>query len=155
MSEQTAAPPPSSEALADRLTACADALHARLEGDAAAGLTLDEADALQDAEQALRERAGGLYLDAAASLVAHLGDAEQQVLSLTAAATERIRRIARVAGCLSLAGDLLSLVGAAATGPDLAIATALESIKHHLDTAEADHNDATLLTYSVRPPRHP
>src|SRR4051812_33347961 len=92
------------EALADGLSACADQLHAgikeeaaaiaaMLDGSAARAQRRAAAERLLDAEQELRQRANGLYADAAAAVVVKLGKPQQAVIALTQAAAEQIRRI--------------------------------------------------------------
>src|SRR5213595_396853 len=82
------------EALADQLSACADEIHARVMKDIKAhkGGDISEAEqtvarALLDDEVVLRQRANGLYADAATYVVKALGKPQQHVLELTAAAT--------------------------------------------------------------------
>lgn len=132
------------EALADQLSACADELHARVMKDIKAhkqGPFSDAeqaaARALLDDELALRQRANGLYADAATYVVKALGKPQQQVLELTAAAAEKIRKIALVGDVASLVGGLLSLAGAAATGQAAPIVLALEKIRRQIQAVES------------------
>ncbi|WP_332877571.1 hypothetical protein [Massilia sp. S19_KUP03_FR1] len=109
------------EALADQLSACADQLHARLQDDAAAIAAMPDdnparaqrraaAKVMLDAEQTLRQRADGLYADAAGALVAGLGAPQRHVIALTAAAAEKIRKIALIGDAAGLVAGLLALV---------------------------------------------
>lgn len=157
----TPLPPPSNardiEALADRLSACADALHARLmkairaataapapvvSGPAATppargasidqGLSQGAAQALFENEVALRQRANGLYLDAAVLAAGGLAGAQQQLLALTAQAAERIRTLDRLRDLIDLTAELLQLGAAVASGTPEHLAAPLEKLKQHL-----------------------
>jgi hypothetical protein len=136
------------EALADQLAASADQLHARLKDDAAAIATMPEDDparaqrraaakVMLEAEQELRQRANGLYADAATTIVGKLGMSQQHVIALTAAAAEKIRKITLVGDAVGLVAGLLALAGAVATrrpGPALA---ALETIRVQVAAVKA------------------
>ena len=162
----TALPPPPGagdiEALAERLSACADALHARLMKairaattsapapapagpPPARGLSIDQglsqgaAQALFENEVALRQRANGLYLDAATLAASGLAGPAQQLLALTAQAAERIRTLDRLRDLIDLAAELLQLGAAVASGAPEHLAAPLEKIKQHL----ADLNNPT------------
>ena len=96
------------EALADQLSTCADELHTRLKREAAsmAGMPSDAPgnhaawarrhaalEALFADEQVLRQRANGLYAEAATATVRNLGKPQQHIIALTHAAAEQIRKI--------------------------------------------------------------
>jgi hypothetical protein len=122
------------EALADELSACADQIHARVMKDikSHSGPFSDAeqatARALLDDEVLLRQRANSLYADAATYVVKTLGKPQQHVLELTAAAAEKIRKIAVIGDVVGLVGGLLSLAGAVATGQAAPILAALAKI---------------------------
>jgi hypothetical protein len=153
----TALPPPPGtrdiEALAEQLSACADALHARLmkairaattvpagpaEAPPGRGASIDQglsqgaAQALFENEVALRQRANGLYLDAAVLAANGLAGAGQQLLALTAQAAERIRALDRLRDLVDLAAELLQLGAAVASGSPEHLAAPLEKIRQHL-----------------------
>ena len=132
------------EALADQLSLCADELQARVMRDIAAhqgplfsaqqqalarGL-LDEADVL-------RQRANGLYADAATLLVKSLGASQQQLMQLTADAGEKIRKIAKIGHAVGLVSGLVMLAGAVSTGQAVPIIVALEKIRRQSKRIEA------------------
>ena len=79
------------EALADNLSASANALHAQLmravrsqaPGTGLPGISQAAAQALFETEVTLRQRANGLYLDATRLAAAGLGDAGHQLLEVT------------------------------------------------------------------------
>ena len=133
------------EALADQLSACADALHARVMDDIKAhkDATFSDAEqaalrALLDNELVLRQRANSLYADAATYVVKALGKPQEQVLALTAAAAGKLHTIALISDVTGLVGGLLSLAGAAATGQAAPIVLALEKIRRQLQAVAAD-----------------
>lgn len=133
------------EALADSLSASADALHARLmrairkpppgtpATPAQPGISQGVAQALFENEVALRQRANGLYLNAAVLAAAGLGPQRQQLLELAARAQEKIAKIDRIKDLVDIAADLLSVAaGVAAAKPEQVIRP-LESLKHHIE----------------------
>jgi hypothetical protein len=131
------------EALADELSACADQIHTRVMKDIKAhdGPFTDAEQvtlrALLDDEVLLRQRANSLYADAATYVVKTLGKPQQHVLELTAAAAEKIRKIALVGNAVGLVGGLLSLAGAVATGQAAPILAALAKIQIQIKAVQA------------------
>jgi hypothetical protein len=132
------------EALADELSACADQIHARVMKDIKShdGPFTDAeqatARALLDDEVLLRQRANSLYADAATYVVKSLGKSQQHVLELTAAAAEKIRKIAKIGDAIGLVGGLLSLAGAVATGQVAPILVALAKIHTQVKAVQAE-----------------
>ncbi|MDB5962224.1 MAG: hypothetical protein JWP59_3518 [Massilia sp.] len=126
------------EALADQLSASADALHRRLlqEIKAHQGDFSDAEQAmfraLNDDEQLLRQRANSLYANAAAALVPSLGAPQQRIIALTAAAAEEIRKIGKVGEAIGLVGGLLSLAGSALSGNFGGVVEALDQVQTHI-----------------------
>jgi hypothetical protein len=152
---QTTLPPPSPgealasarkvEELADRLSACADAIHARVMRDihrSPNGVPEAEqnvARAMLDAEQELRQRADRLYADAAACIVSALGQSQQHLIQLTADAAAKIQTIIRIGDGITLVARLLGLAAAAATGQGIAVIAAINALSAQLATIAA-HN---------------
>lgn len=127
------------EALADQLTVAADELHVRVMKSITAhnGSPINEAEQavarlLLEDELALRQRANGLLADAAGYVVGSLGQSQQAIMELTAAAAEKIRKIERLRDITGLVGGLLMLAGAATTGKVPAIVTAIERVSKHV-----------------------
>ena len=125
--------------LADQLSACADQLHERIMRDIRAydgGPVPDKvqatARALLEDELLLRQRANGLYADAATFIVKSLGKSQQGIVALTSEAAEKIRKIALVGDVTGLVAGLLHLAGAAVSGQPAGIITALEKINTQL-----------------------
>ena len=126
------------EALADSLSASADALHTRLMRDIRQkppGIAIAQtvAQALFENEVALRQRANGLYLDAAVLAAAGLGAQRQQVLELTARAQEKIDKIERIKDLVDIAADLLAVAAGVAGGKPEQVVKPLENLKHHIE----------------------
>ena len=134
------------EALADSLSACADELHARLmrairrilptaptaplhpAGNPASpaptagidqGISQGAAQALFENEVALRQRANGLYLDAAMLAAGGLGGMQHQLLDLSAQARETIRKVDRLKDLIGITSELLALGAAIAAGTNI------------------------------------
>jgi HAMP domain-containing protein len=134
------------EALADSLSACADALHTRLmrairrqpqdQTSGLPGISQGAAQALFENEVTLRQRANSLYLDAAVLAARGLGGHQQQMLDLTARAQEKIRKLDRLRDLIDLTAELLSLGAAVATGKPEQILSPLEKLKHHIDALQ-------------------
>lgn len=130
--------------LADQLSACADGLHERIMRDIRAyeGRTVPDgvqaaARALLDDEVVLRQRANGLYADAATYIVKSLGKSQRSVVALTTEAAEKIRKIALIGDVTGLVGGLLQLAGAAATGQAASVVGALDKIRAHMAAIDA------------------
>jgi hypothetical protein len=132
------------EALADQLSAIADEIHKRVMKDIKdhKGLPISEAEqaiarALLEDETLLRQRANGLYADAATYTVQALGTSQQQIVQLTAEAAEKIRKIMRLADITGLVGGLLKLAAAAAGGQPAPIILAIERVSKHVRAVKA------------------
>jgi hypothetical protein len=134
------------EALADSLSASADALHARLlrairqrPDTMVAGqpaepvVTQAAAQALFENEVILRQRANGLYLEAATLAAGGLAGMQQQLLDVTARAQETIRQIDRIKDLIALTGELLSLAAAVATGTPERVIAPYEKLKQRVE----------------------
>lgn len=124
--------------LADHLSACADRIHERVmtEIRSYGGKPVPEhvqasARALFEDEVLLRQRANGLYADAATFIVKGLGKQQAQLVKLTADAAEKIRKIGVIGEVTGLVGGLLGLAGAAATGQPVAILAAIQKVEKH------------------------
>lgn len=128
------------EALADQLTACADALHERImaevgsyQGGPVPPRAQDAMRKLLDEEQVLRQRANALYLDAAKHIVSGLGASQQHLVKLTTDAAQKIRKITNIGMGISLVARLLGVTAAIATGQPAPILLSLEYLKKQLD----------------------
>lgn len=123
--------------LAERLTRSADAAHARLMKDIAAGQA-DQPTAqrlLQD-ELVLRQRANALYLDAARYARPELQRTQGSLLEAVDAANARIERLQDLSKLVDLLAHLLVLAAAVSTSRADLIASALREMKRA--TGETD-----------------
>ncbi len=140
------------EALADQLSANADALHKRLMKEIKAHVgAFNDADqavvrGLNDDEQLLRQRANSLYADAAAAVVPGLAVPQKHIMALTADAAEKIRKIGKLGEVVGLVGGLLSLAGSAMAGNLGGVVSAIELVRTHA---------AGVATYQPKPPPKP
>lgn len=124
------------EALADELSLVADEIHKRVVKSVKAykGQPIPEAEqttarALLDDEMELRQRANGLYADAATLVVASLGKSQTQIMALTATAAERIRQIAHLGQLTGLVASMVGLAAAAATAQPVALLGAIDKVR--------------------------
>ena len=130
------------EALADSLSASADALHARLmraipqktPGTSEPAISRAAAQALFANEVTLRQHALGLYLEAASLAAAGLGGLQKQLLDVTAQAQEKIRKIDKIKDLVALTGELLSLAAALATGAPEKLVAPYEKLKARVES---------------------
>lgn len=134
----------SAEALADQLSVCADEIHARMvatiKGYQGREVPASEQAALRtlwDHELVLRQRANGLYTEAAANAIAGLGEHKAQLSRLTAEAAKKIATIARVSDAVGLVAALAALAGAAALGDPAPIVAALAKLRTQVATMAA------------------
>ena len=130
------------EALADQLSACADEIHRRVmkdihghNGGPVSEVEQAIARGLLEDEILLRQRADGLYADAATLTVKALGQSQQQIATLTADAAEKIRTITKIASAVGIVGGLLMLAGAVATGQAAPIVVAIERVSKQIKLA--------------------
>ena len=135
---------PQIEALADQLSAVADDIHARVLKDmvsyqdrTATAAEQALARGMLEDEMVLRQRANGLYADAATYVVDSLSTSQQQLMQLTAEAGEKIRKIGRLADAAGLVGGVLMLAGAAVTGQVAPIVVAIERLSKQVKKIQA------------------
>ncbi|MBQ5948390.1 hypothetical protein KBW98_12905 [Massilia sp. ST3] len=130
--------------LADQLSSCADQLHERImkEIRSYGGGSVPEKvqaamRALLEDEILLRQRANGLYADAAIVIVKGLGKPQSHLMALTADAAEKIRKIGLIGEVTTLVAGLLAFAGAVTTGQPAPILLALEKIHKQIKLIEA------------------
>lgn len=118
------------EEFADKITECADSIHARLmqaikhkeiEQSAAQSVFQDEA--------ILRQRANSLYLDAAKCVVDGLAEPQEEMLGLIETANKKIKTISKIASFIDLIADLLVLAAAAYAAKPAPLLAALKEVK--------------------------
>lgn len=123
------------ERFADLLTECADSIHQRLiTAIRTAEINPFTAQQILQDEATLRQRANGLYMDAAQCIITDLGDDQVNLNEVIRETSERISEIAKIAHFIDIVSDLLVVVSsvyAAQPGPILA---ALQEIRQDIDT---------------------
>lgn len=127
------------EALADSLSASANALHKRImaairKNAATSGEAIShgEAQALFEQEIALRQQANALYADVTRFATAGLAGPVRELLDLAARAGARIGRIERLKELAGIAAALLGAAAAIVAARPEALVPALEELKEHL-----------------------
>ncbi|MBV7536509.1 hypothetical protein KW842_12105 [Duganella sp. sic0402] len=122
------------EALADQLSANADALHRRLmRAIGAQTITRNAAQALFASEVALRQQANQWYLDTGVLAASGLDAQRQQLQTLATRAEHIIERIDRLKDLADLAAELVGASAASASGKLEGVLPALEKLKHHIE----------------------
>jgi hypothetical protein len=151
-----AATPADIEALADRLSDSAAALHKRImaairrnrgteDGDQLA-ITHAEAQALFEQEIALRQQANALYANAVELATGGLALPAHALLDLAGRARERIWRIDRAGELAGIAAALLNAAAATAALKPEALASALEDLKAHVEALPETDKPASRST---------
>lgn len=128
------------EALADNITGCADSIHDRLM-KAIKNKEVDQNTAqliFQD-EGSLRQRANGLYIDAANCVVDGLSESQKSIIGLIETAKEKIKTIKKIAGFIDLIADLLVLAAAAYAAKPAPILAALKEVKEDVDALSKEN----------------
>lgn len=122
------------EALANKVTECANAIHSRLM-TAINNKEIDQAkaQALFQDETILRQRANSLYLDAANCVVANLQISQDDLLGVIEDAQNSMAKIEKVAHFIDLIADILMLVAAAYAAKPAPILAAVKEVKSDLD----------------------
>jgi len=130
--------------LADGLSLCADQIHERVmreirawSGQPVPEQVQETARALFEDEVLLRQRANSLYADAATFIVKGLGKPQAQLVTLTADAAEKIRRIGVIGEVTGLVAGLIGMAGAAATGQAVPVIVALDKVRKQVKAIEA------------------
>lgn len=119
---------------ADALTRSADSIHDRL----LTAIRNNEVDhptaqmIFQD-ESILRQRANGLYIDAASCVVAGLDEAQKSVIDLVDTANARMRKIKEMAQLIDLVADLLLLATATYAAKPRPIIAALKEVRQDVE----------------------
>ncbi|WP_049630185.1 hypothetical protein [Cellvibrio sp. pealriver] len=122
------------EAVAAELTGCADVIHERLM-KAIKRKEIERADAqliFQD-EIILRQKANGLYIDAANCVVAELAESQKSMMDTIGTAKQRLKNIKNIAMFIDLTADLIVLAAAISAAKPPAILAALKEIKKDSD----------------------
>lgn len=122
------------EALAENLTLCANAIHARLMV-AIKNKQIDQCTAqsiFQD-ETILRQRANSLYIDAANCVIDGLAETQENMMSLVSAAKDKVKEIKEIEKFIDLIADLIVLSAAIYAAKPAPILAALKEVKADID----------------------
>lgn len=134
------------EQLADRLTASADEIHARLmQAIKKKEIAPEEARATFQQETTLRQQANSLYIDAGSCIVVDLAIPQKEFVGVIEEANRRIAKIKEIAAFLDLVADILALAVAAYAGKPKPILAAFEEVREDLkalpSSGKADANN--------------
>ena len=122
------------EALADNLTGCADSIHDRLmKAIKNKEINQNTAQLIFQDEASLRQRANGLYIDAANCVVKGLAGSQKNIIDLVDTAKEKIKKIKKIANFVDLIADLLMLAAAAYAAKPALILAALKEVKEDVE----------------------
>ena len=139
--------------LADSVVCIADDLHERILQEIASynDRTMPDEQkalmrALTDDERLLRQYAHALYADAATFVIQDLKEPQHRLMTLTADAAEKIRRIGVIGEVTGLVGGILLLVGSIARGQFSQVGAALEKIQLHNATLKTLKPGSTAKT---------
>lgn len=130
------------ETVAAELNNCADIIHERLM-KAVKRKEIARADAqliFQD-EIILRQKANGLYIDAANSVVIGLRETQKSLLETIGLAKQKLKKIRDIATFIDLTADLIVLAAAISTAKPPAILAALKEIKKDCEEIKAAKSD--------------
>ncbi|TAN74100.1 MAG: hypothetical protein EPN14_09400 [Gallionella sp.] len=127
------------EALADNITKCANSIHDRLM-KAIKNKEIDQnaAQMIFQDEASLRQRANGLYIDAANCVVDGLAESQKSIIDLIDTAKEEIKTIKKIASFIDLIADLLVLAAAAYAAKPAPILAALKEVKEDVEALSKD-----------------
>lgn len=122
------------EALADKLTESAESIHERLL-KAIKGKEIDQSTAqliFQD-ESMLRQRANGLYIDAANCVVNDLALSQKSMIGVVSTANVKMKKIKDITIFIDLIADILTFAAAAYAAKPGPILSALDEVKKDLE----------------------
>jgi hypothetical protein len=118
------------EELADNITLCADSIHNYLmNAISRREIDKNKAQLIFQDEVSLRQRANGLYIDAANCVVKRLAVSQEDLISVIATAKERIATIGEIQSFIDLTADLLMLAAACYAGNPAPILAALKEVR--------------------------
>lgn len=122
------------EALADNMIQSANSIHDRLM-KAIRNKEIDQniAQMIFQDESSLRQRANGLYIDAANCVVEGLSESQKSIINLIDTANEKIKTIKNIENFIDLIADLLVLATAAYAAKPSPILAALKEVKDDLE----------------------
>jgi hypothetical protein len=121
------------EELADSLTESADAIHKQLLKEIKKGsVDLAQAQLIFHDEAVMRQKANGLYIDAANCVIKNLSEAQDDLVGLIAAANKRLKKFENIEKFIDLIADLLVLAAAAYAAKPGPMLAALKEVRKDL-----------------------
>ncbi|KEA64994.1 hypothetical protein ADIMK_0696 [Marinobacterium lacunae] len=125
------------EALADKLTECANSIHEHLMAKVKNGeLTHPQAQIIFQDEMVLRQCANSLYIDAVNCVVEGVAESQSSLIGVVEVARDELKRIAHIAVFIDLVADLVVLVTAAYAAKPAPILAAIKEVKEDLEALE-------------------
>src|SRR5690554_596763 len=122
------------EAVAAELTQCADIVHERLmKGVKRKEIERHEAQLVFQDEIILRQKANGLYIDAANCVVANLAETQKSLLTTIDTAEQKLKKIKDITAFIDLTADLIVLAAAINAAKPSAILAALKEVKKDVE----------------------
>lgn len=118
------------EELADKLSECSNSIHIRLM-TAIKDKEVDryQAQSIFQEETILRQRANGLYIDAANCVVQELTESQTNLIKLIDTAKEKITAIKKIADFIDIIADLIVLASAVYAAKPGPIISAFKEVK--------------------------
>lgn len=122
------------EAIAAELTKCADVVHERIMHEVKQKkMGLHEAQLIFQDEVILRQKANGLYIDAANCVVEGLAETQKSLLATIETAKQKLKNIKDITAFIDLTADLIVLAAAINTAKPSAIIAALKEVKEDVE----------------------
>lgn len=122
------------EAVAAELTSCADIVHERLmKAIKRKEIARPDAQLIFQDEIILRQKANGLYIDAANCVVAGLDETQKSLLETLHTAKQKLKKVKDIAVFIDLTADLIVLAAAISAAKPSAILAALKEIKKDVE----------------------
>lgn len=122
------------EAIAAELTKCADVVHERIMHEVKRKkIGLHEAQLIFQDEVILRQKANGLYIDAANCVVEGLAETQKSLLTTIDTAKQHLKNIKDITALIDLTADLIVLAAAINAAKPSAILAALKEVKEDVE----------------------
>lgn len=122
------------EAIAAELTKCADVVHERIMHEVKRKkIGLHEAQLIFQDEVILRQKANGLYIDAANCVVEGLAETQKSLLATIDTAKQKLKSIKDITAFIDLTADLIVLAAAINAAKPSAILAALKEVKEDVE----------------------
>ena len=122
------------ETIAAELTKCADVVHERIMHEVKRKkMGLHQAQLIFQDEVILRQKANGLYIDAANCVVEGLAETQKSLLTTIDTAKQHLKNIKDITAFIDLTADLIVLAAAINAAKPSAILAALKEVKEDVE----------------------